>query len=65
MLLNNSEMFFVYLDDILIFFPFVVNTHQSHVHQVLHHLLQNHLYAKAEKCVFQSASVSFISFISG
>lgn len=45
----------VYLDEILIFFPRELGTHQGHFH----------LYIKDEKRVFHCASVSSLSFIIG
>lgn len=53
---------FVYLDDILIFSP-DLDTHQTHVCQVLSHLLQKHLFVKAKKCSFHMTSVSFLGHI--
>lgn len=55
---------FVYLDDILIFSP-DLTIHKQHVLQVLQHLLQNHIYVKAEKCDFHTSSISFFGFIVG
>lgn len=52
-LLNHSVS--MYLDDILIFSP-DPETHQRHVRQVLQHLLQHHLYVKAERCKFHSSA---------
>uniref|UniRef100_A0A672YRD9 Gypsy retrotransposon integrase-like protein 1 n=1 Tax=Sphaeramia orbicularis TaxID=375764 RepID=A0A672YRD9_9TELE len=57
-----NKFVFVYLDDILIFSP-DEETHVQHVRQVLHKLLQNQLYVKAEKCEFHQTSVSFLGFI--
>lgn len=53
---------FVYLDDVLIF----SRKHEervSHVNQVLNRLLGHKLYVKADKCVFHSATVSFLAYI--
>ena len=57
-----NKFVFVYLDDILIFSPDEA-THQIHVHQVLHQLLQHQLFVKAEKCQFHVPTVSFLGFI--
>ncbi len=51
-----NRFVFVYLDDILIFSP-SLQVHTQHVRQVLQRLLENQLYAKAEKCVFHAKSV--------
>ncbi len=67
-LINNvlrdmvNRFVFVYLDDILIFSP-SLQVHTQHVRQVLQRLLENQLYAKAEKCVFHAKSVSFLGHI--
>lgn len=53
---------FVYLDDILIFSSFL-EEHISHVRDVLKRLLENKLFAKAEKCEFHVQSVSFLGFV--
>ncbi|XP_060756607.1 uncharacterized protein LOC132867653 [Neoarius graeffei] len=53
---------FVYLDDILIFSK-TVQEHRHHVRQVLQRLLQNNLFAKAQKCEFHVPEVSFLGFI--
>ena len=37
--------------------------HTCHVRQVLHRLLENRLFVKAEKCVFHATSVEFLSYI--
>ena len=59
-MLNHSV--FVYLDDILIFSK-TVEEHRIHVRQVLQRLLENQLYAKAEKCEFHVPSISFLGYI--
>uniref|UniRef100_A0A674NT72 ribonuclease H n=1 Tax=Takifugu rubripes TaxID=31033 RepID=A0A674NT72_TAKRU len=59
-LLNKSV--FVYLDDILIFSR-SLEEHVGHVREVLKRLLENKLYAKAEKCEFHVSSVSFLGFV--
>lgn len=48
-----NRFVFVYLDDILIFSR-SVDEHVTHVRQVLSCLLENKLYAKAEKCEFHT-----------
>ena len=53
---------FVYLDDILIFSKDPTE-HVQHVRQVLQRLLENRLYAKAEKCEFHAATVSFLGYV--
>lgn len=40
---------YVYLDDILINFK-DLHKYKMHIRKVLHRLLENHLYIKAEKC---------------
>lgn len=57
-----NRFVFVYLDDILIFSK-SLQEHCEHVRQVLQHLLENKLYAKAEKCEFHSKKISFGGFI--
>ena len=52
----------IYLDNILIYSP-DLETHQSHVIQVLDRLCQTQLYAKASKCEFHQTSVEFLGFI--
>lgn len=52
----------IYLDDILIYSP-DLETHQSHVIQVLDRLRQTQLYAKASKCEFHQTSVEFLGFV--
>ena len=53
---------FVYLDDILIFSE-TMEEHVTHVRLVLQRLLDNHLFAKAEKCKFHRSTVQFLSFV--
>ncbi|KAI3363005.1 hypothetical protein L3Q82_011523 [Scortum barcoo] len=53
---------FFFVDDILIFSPDLA-THQRHVRQVLIHLLENQLYAKADKCDFHASSVTFLGYV--
>ena len=57
-----NRFVFVYLDDIFIFSR-NIQEHVQHVSLVLKRLLENKLYAKAEKCSFHVASVSFLGFI--
>ena len=57
-----NRFIFVYLDDILIFSQ-SPEEHEQHVQQVLHHLLENKLYVKAEKCVFHVPTVSFPGYV--
>lgn len=52
----------IYLDDILIYSP-DLETHQSHIIQVLDRLRQTHLYAKDSKCKFHQTSVEFLGFV--
>lgn len=54
-----NKFVFVYLDDILIFSQGL----QEHVHHVLQRLLENSLFAKAGKCEFHAASVSFLGHV--
>ncbi len=53
---------FVYLDDILIFSQSQAE-HVQHVRQVLHWLLENRLFVKAEKCEFHASTVTFLGHI--
>lgn len=53
---------FVYLEEVLIFSN-SIGEHQAHVHQILHRLLENRLYVKAEKCEFHVTTVSFLGFV--
>ncbi len=53
---------FVYLDDILIFSQSQAE-HVQHVRQVLHRLLENRLFVKAEKCEFHASTVTFLGHI--
>ncbi|CAL9698545.1 unnamed protein product [Knipowitschia caucasica] len=57
-----NKFVFVYLDDILIFSR-DLDSHISHVKQVLRRLLDNQLYVKAEKCEFHVSSVSFLGMV--
>ena len=53
---------FVYLDDILVFSE-TLEKHVAHVRLVLQRLLENRLYAKAEKCEFHRSTVQFLGFV--
>ena len=53
---------FVYLDDILIFSK-SKQEHVVHVRLVLQRLLENHLFVKAEKCMFHTTEVPFLGFV--
>ncbi len=57
-----NRFVFVYLDDILIFSQ-NERDHIQHVRLVLQRLLENHLFAKLEKCEFHAQSVPFLGFI--
>lgn len=52
----------IYLDDILIFSD-SEEEHVNHVKQVLQRLVENDLYAKAEKCEFHVKETEFLGFI--
>ena len=52
----------VYLDDILIFSR-TPKEHTTHVRLVLQWLLENRFFVKAEKCMFNAASVEFLGHI--
>ncbi|KAM4705173.1 MAM and LDL-receptor class A domain-containing protein 1 [Rhinophrynus dorsalis] len=52
----------VYLDDILIFSS-SLHEHREHVRTVLHRLRENHLYAKLEKCIFETSQLPFLGYI--
>ena len=52
----------IYLDDILIYSNNPVD-HKKHVHEVLHHLHENGLYAHLDKCCFSEDTVEDLSFI--
>ena len=56
-----NQNVFVYLDDILIFSD-TMEEHIAHVRLVLQRLLENHLFAKAEKCEFHRTTVQFLGF---
>ena len=53
---------FVYLDDILIFSE-SMGEHVTYVRLVLQRLLENRLFAKAEKCEFHRSTVQFLGFV--
>uniref|UniRef100_A0A8C5WGQ2 ribonuclease H n=1 Tax=Leptobrachium leishanense TaxID=445787 RepID=A0A8C5WGQ2_9ANUR len=52
----------IYLDDILIYSQ-DLETHRKHVKTVLRRLQEQRLYAKAEKCIFDTDKVEFLGFI--
>uniref|UniRef100_A0A8C5PUW8 ribonuclease H n=1 Tax=Leptobrachium leishanense TaxID=445787 RepID=A0A8C5PUW8_9ANUR len=52
----------VYLDDILVYSS-SLKEHRLHVQTVLSRLRQHHLYAKLEKCVFESTCIEFLGHI--
>ena len=52
----------VYLDTILIYSR-TPEEHTTHIRLVLQRLLENRLFVKAEKCVFDTASVEFLGYI--
>ncbi|KAM5171940.1 uncharacterized protein ACMZJ9_004758 [Mantella aurantiaca] len=51
-----------YLDDILIFSDTLAE-HRDHVAKVLSTLREHRLFAKAEKCQFEAASINFLGLI--
>ena len=53
---------FGYLDDILVFSE-TLEQHVAHVCLVLQRLLENRLYAKAEKCEFHRSTIQFLGFV--
>ncbi len=57
-----NQFVFVYLDDILIFSP-SLQLHTQHIRRVLHRLLENQLFVKAERCEFHAESVTFLCHI--
>jgi hypothetical protein len=52
----------VYLDDILIFSA-TQEQHDAHVKEVLRRLSNNRLYAKLEKCEFDTATTEFLGYV--
>ena len=55
---------FVYLDDIdILVFSETLEEHIAYIRLVLQQLLENRLYAKAEKCEFHRSTVQFLSFV--
>ena len=53
---------FVYLDDILVFSE-TLEEHVAYVRLVLQRLLENRLFAKAERCEFHRSTVQFLCFV--
>ena len=51
----------VYLDHIFIYSD-NIDTHKTHVQEVLKRLRENGLYASADKCEFYSESIEYLSF---
>ena len=52
----------MYLDDILVFSE-TLEEHVAHVRLVLQRLLENCLFAKAEKCEFHCCTIQFLGFV--
>ncbi|KAM4696091.1 uncharacterized protein WCC33_014822 [Rhinophrynus dorsalis] len=52
----------IYLDDILIYSS-ILQEHRNHVQQVLQQLRAHSLYAKLEKCVFETSQIEFLGFV--
>ncbi len=57
-----NQFVFVYLDDILIFSS-SLQENVKHISKVLRRFLDNHIYAKPEKCEFHVTEVMFLGFI--
>jgi hypothetical protein len=57
-----DSLFVVYLDDILVYSQ-TLQEHEKHVKQVLDVMREAHLFAKAEKCSFDSSSTEYLGFI--
>ena len=51
----------VHINDILIYSA-TLKDHIAHNRVVLERLLENHLYAKPEKCQFHQGTVSFLGY---
>lgn len=51
-----------YIDDILIYSA-MLEDQVRHVHTVLTHLLQNHLYVKLDKCEYQHTTMTFFGYV--
>ena len=52
----------IYLDNILIYSDNPAD-HKKHVHEVLHHLRENGLYARPDKCHFSGDTIEYLGFI--
>ncbi|MBW0555850.1 hypothetical protein O181_095565 [Austropuccinia psidii MF-1] len=52
----------IYLDDIMVFSS-SEEEHVKHVTSVLQRLRENHLFAKASKCVFHASSVEYLGYV--
>ena len=52
----------IYLDDILIYSNNSAD-HKKHVRKVLHHLHENGLYARPDKCHFSKDTIKYLGFI--
>uniref|UniRef100_A0A8C5Q592 Gypsy retrotransposon integrase-like protein 1 n=2 Tax=Leptobrachium leishanense TaxID=445787 RepID=A0A8C5Q592_9ANUR len=57
-----DQFVIAYLDDILIFSP-SLSEHRRHVTMVLQRLRDHHLFAKLDKCVFETTKIPFLGFI--
>ena len=52
----------IYLDNILIYSKNPAD-HKKHVHEVLHHIHENGLYAHPDKCCFSKDTIEYLGFI--
>ena len=60
--LIDSGKVVIYMDDILIFTK-DLEEHRNIMEQVLQRLMDNDLYAKPEKCIFEAKSIEFLGLI--